>query len=111
MKFLGRSRGQVPFANLAGGGREGAAIEREEGGGRSSPPPVSFCDIMTVFQRAVREVKAGQVALEGGEGKGGDSTYFNRYIEHKFYLTSFFFKFILRNFLSSYILKYGCSSL
>ena len=36
----GRSRGgHVPFANLAGGGREGAEIERDEGV-RSSPPPV-----------------------------------------------------------------------
>ena len=39
---------------------------------------LSFCDIMTVFERAVREVRAGQVALESGEAKGGDSTYFNR---------------------------------
>lgn len=90
----GRSRGQVPFANLAGGGREGAAIEREEGGGRSSPPPVSFCDIMTVFQRAVREVKAGQVALEGGEGKGGDSTYFNRTIVILLHLVCLFTKLV-----------------
>ena len=76
----GRSRGQVPFANLAGGGREGAEGEGrgDPGGARSSPPPVSFCDIMTVFQRAVREVKAGQTALDSGEAKGGDSTYFNR---------------------------------
>ena len=33
-----------------------------------------------VFKRAVREVKAGQTALEAGEGRGGDSTYFNRTI-------------------------------
>ena len=77
--FLGRSRGQVPFANLAGGGREGAEDDhRGDGPARSSPPPVSFSDIMTVFQRAVREVRAGQSALENGEAKGGDSTYFNR---------------------------------
>ena len=57
---LGRnSRGQVPFANLAGGGREVAESEgranNNDGTPRSSMPPVSFCDIMTVFDRAVRE--------------------------------------------------------
>jgi len=89
----GRSRGQVPFANLAGGGREGAEVEREDGGlARSSPPPVSFCDIMTVFERAVREVKAGQVALEAGEAKGGDSTYFNRTIVILLHLVCLFTK-------------------
>ena len=36
--------------------------------------------IAQVFKRAVREVKAGQTALEAGEGRGGDSTYFNRTI-------------------------------
>ena len=35
---------------------------------------------MTVFRRAVREVKAGQTALEAGEARGGDTTYFNRTI-------------------------------
>jgi len=88
----GRSRGgHVPFANLAGGGREGAEIERDEGV-RSSPPPVSFCDIMTVFERAVREVRAGQVALETGEAKGGDSTYFNRTIVILLHLVCLFTK-------------------
>ena len=48
--------------------------------GQTSPPPVSFGDIMTVFRRAVREVRAGQVALEAGEARGGDTTYFNRTI-------------------------------
>ena len=48
--------------------------------GQTSPPPVSFADIMTVFRRAVREVKAGQTALEAGEARGGDTTYFNRTI-------------------------------
>jgi len=88
----GRSRGQVPFANLAGGGREGAEVEREDGVARSSPPPVSFCDIMTVFERAVREVKAGQLALEAGEAKGGDSTYFNRTIVILLHLVCLFTK-------------------
>ena len=46
----------------------------------SSPPPVNFADIMTVFRRAVKEVMAGQMALEAGELRGGDSTYFNRTI-------------------------------
>jgi len=88
----GRTRGQVPFANLAGGGREGAELEREDGAGRSSPPPVSFCDIMTVFERAVREVKAGQLALEAGEAKNGDSTYFNRTIVILLHLVCLFTK-------------------
>ena len=35
---------------------------------------------MTVFRRAVKEVTAGQMALEAGELRGGDSTYFNRTI-------------------------------
>lgn len=33
-----------------------------------------------MFRRAVKEVIAGQVALEAGELRGGDSTYFNRTI-------------------------------
>ena len=41
--------------------------------GQTSPPPVSFGDIMNVFRRAVREVKAGQTALEAGEARGGDN--------------------------------------
>lgn len=92
----GRSRGAVaaPFANLAGGGgREGAEDDhRGDGPARSSPPPVSFCDIMTVFQRAVREVRAGQTALENGEAKGGDSTYFNRTIVILLHLVCLFTK-------------------
>merc|ERR1719327_1986600 len=76
----GRSRGQVPFANLGGGARAAADLPINENMNQSSPPPVSFADIMTVFKRAVREVKAGQTALEAGEGRGGDSTYFNRTI-------------------------------
>lgn len=88
----GRSRGHLPFANLTGGGREGAEIEREDGAARSSPPPVSFRDIMTVFERAVREVKAGQGALEAGEAKGGDSTYFNRTIVILLHLVCLFTK-------------------
>ncbi len=116
--FLGRGRGQVPFANLGGGGvgggaggrqRDGAAeLPREgaaagaaaigggggaaAGGGNTSPPPVSFCDIMTVFQRAVREVRAGQAALEVGEARGGDSTYFNRTIVILLHLVCLFTK-------------------
>ena len=93
----GRSRGQVPFANLGGGARAAADLPINENMNQTSPPPVSFGDIMTVrtslystlainclllqvFKRAVREVKAGQNALEAGEGRGGDSTYFNRTI-------------------------------
>merc|ERR1711963_56128 len=33
---------------------------------------LSFADIMTVFRRAVKEVMAGQMALEAGELRGGD---------------------------------------
>jgi len=76
----GRSRGQVPFANLGGGARANAELPVNENVGQTSPPPVSFSDIMTVFKRAVREVKAGQTALEAGEARGGDTTYFNRTI-------------------------------
>jgi hypothetical protein len=76
----GRSRGQVPFANLGGGARAAADLPINDNLGQTSPPPVSFEDIMTVFRRAVREVRAGQTALEAGEGRGGDSTYFNRTI-------------------------------
>ena len=35
---------------------------------------------MTVFRRAVKEVRAGQGALAAGELRGGDSGYFNRTI-------------------------------
>lgn len=92
----GRNRGQVPFANLAGGGREVAESEGRGGDGtpRSSMPPVSFCDIMTVFERAVREVRAGQTALESGEAKSGDSTYFNRTIVILLHLVCLFTKLI-----------------
>merc|ERR1719360_447217 len=91
------SRGQVPFANLAGGGREVAESEgraNNDGTPRSSMPPVSFCDIMTVFDRAVREVKAGQAALESGEAKSGDATYFNRTIVILLHLVCLFTKLI-----------------
>merc|ERR1712172_253057 len=72
----GRSRGQIQLANF-----ERENIDRSgNDNSNSSPPPVNFTDIMTVFRRAVREVKAGQTALEAGEGRGGDSTYFNRTI-------------------------------
>jgi len=92
----GRNRGQVPFANLAGGGRENAVSEDRGGDGtpRASMPPVSFCDIMTVFDRAVREVKAGQSALETGEAKSGDLTYFNRTIVILLHLVCLFTKLI-----------------
>ena len=59
-------------------------MEREERSvnenSNTTPPPVNFGDIMTVFRRAVKEVRAGQGALEAGELRGGDSTYFNRTI-------------------------------
>ena len=70
----------MPFANLGGGARANAELPVNENMGQTSPPPVSFGDIMTVFRRAVREVRAGQVALEAGEARGGDTTYFNRTI-------------------------------
>merc|ERR1719341_478440 len=65
----GRSRGQIRLANLGGGARAAADLPINENMNQSSPPPVSFADIMTVFKRAVREVKAGQTALEAGEGR------------------------------------------
>merc|ERR1712110_1318636 len=72
----GRSRGQIQLANF-----ERENIDRSgNDNSNSSPPPVNFTDIMTVFRRAVKEVIAGQVALEAGELRGGDSTYFNRTI-------------------------------
>ena len=70
----GRSRGQIRLADM----------EREERSwnenSNATPPPVNFGDIMTVFRRAVDEVRNGQTALEAGELRGGDSTYFNRTI-------------------------------
>jgi len=72
----GRSRGQIQLANF-----ERENIDRSgNDNSNSSPPPVNFADIMTVFRRAVKEVMAGQMALEAGELRGGDSTYFNRTI-------------------------------
>ena len=72
----GRSRGQIQLANF-----ERENIDRSgNDNSNSSPPPVNFTDIMTVFRRAVKEVTAGQTALEAGELRGGDSTYFNRTI-------------------------------
>lgn len=72
----GRSRGQIQLANF-----ERENIDRSgNDNSNSSPPPVNFTDIMTVFRRAVKEVMAGQMALEAGELRGGDSTYFNRTI-------------------------------
>merc|ERR1712045_776417 len=70
----GRSRGQIRLADM----------EREERSWNentnATPPPVNFGDIMTVFRRAVDEVRNGRTALEAGELRGGDSTYFNRTI-------------------------------
>ena len=40
---------QVPFANLGGGARAAADLPINENMNQSSPPPVSFADIMTVF--------------------------------------------------------------
>merc|ERR1719511_402005 len=72
----GRSRGQIQLANF-----ERENIDRSgNDNSNSSPPPVNFADIMTVFRRAVKEAMAGQMALEAGELRGGDSTYFNRTI-------------------------------
>merc|ERR1719277_2150253 len=70
----GRSRGQIQLANLE---REERSVNENS---NTTPPAVNFGDIMTVFRRAVKEVKAGQGALEAGELRGGDSTYFNRTI-------------------------------
>jgi len=72
----GRSRGQIQLANLERDNFERSVNDNSN----SSPPPVNFSDIMTVFRRAVKEVRAGQGALEAGELRGGDSTYFNRTI-------------------------------
>lgn len=41
-------------------------------------PPVNFCDIMTVFEKAVREVRLGQAALGKVAAADRDLTYFNR---------------------------------
>merc|ERR1719195_1245961 len=72
----GRSRGQIQLASLERDNFDRSVNENSN----SSPPPVNFSDIMTVFRRAVKEVRAGQGALEAGELRGGDSTYFNRTI-------------------------------
>ena len=74
--FSDRSRGQIQLANLERADHERSVSDNSN----SSPPAVNFGDIMTVFRRAVKEVKAGQGALEAGELRGGDSTYFNRTI-------------------------------
>merc|ERR1719384_241766 len=72
----GRSRGQIQLANF-----ERENIDRSgNDNSNSSPPPVNFTDIMTVFRRAVKEGTAGQMALQAGEARGGDTTYFNRTI-------------------------------
>ena len=47
----------------------------------SSPPnhpPVNFCDIMTVFEKAVSEVRVGQETLGKNPTVDRDVTYFNR---------------------------------
>ena len=49
----------------------------------SSGPPVNFCDIMTVFEKAVQEVKTGQEAMRkayhnNNNNSDRDITYFNR---------------------------------
>ena len=47
----------------------------------SSPPnhpPVNFCDIMTVFEKAVSEVRVGQETLGKAPTVDRDVTYFNR---------------------------------
>ena len=75
-RCAGRSRGQIQLANFERENMERSGNDNSN----SSPPPVNFTDIMTVFRRAVKEVMAGQVALEAGELRGGDSTYFNRTI-------------------------------
>merc|ERR1719346_731295 len=72
----GRSRGQIQLANFDRENMDRSGNDNSN----SSPPPVNFSDIMTVFRRAVKEVRAGQGALEAGELRGGDSTYFNRTI-------------------------------
>ena len=74
--FPGRSRGQIQLANLERDNFERSVNDNSN----SSPPPVNFSDIMTVFRRAVKEVRAGQGALAAGELRGGDSGYFNRTI-------------------------------
>merc|ERR1712018_750272 len=55
-----RSRGQIQLANLERADHERSVNDNSN----SSPPAVNFGDIMTVFRRAVKEVKAGQGALE-----------------------------------------------
>ena len=72
-----------------GGGHHAAAVRNQGPQGApnhsssSSPnhPPVNFCDIMSVFEKAVTEVKQGQDAFNSTSNwcpPERDITYFNR---------------------------------
>lgn len=96
----GRNNNNNPNVNANGGGINARAIALAANrpaspGPSSSPPsasarpvanvnnraPVNFCDIMTVFEKAVAEVRLGQESV-GGSGVSSNSerdvTYFNR---------------------------------
>jgi ankyrin repeat protein len=76
MMSEGRSRG-ANNANSNSNERQ----DQQPGALAGTPhPPVNFCDIMTVFEKAVMEVRAGQEAMKRNAGAAGDRdiTYFNR---------------------------------
>ncbi len=57
-----------------GAGGEGNNQAVASSGPRRRRPPVNFCDIMTVFDKAVDEVRAGRAHVRSDR----DATYFNR---------------------------------
>jgi hypothetical protein len=83
MMSEGRSRANANAANSNSNERQ----EQQPGAlaGAGPHPPVNFCDIMTVFEKAVQEVRCGQAAMKkhldaSASNATGDRdvTYFNR---------------------------------
>lgn len=59
MMSEGRSRQPNSNANE----QEQQQQQQQAQNNNSSLPPVNFCDIMTVFEKAVQEVRCGQIAM------------------------------------------------
>ena len=61
--MMSEGRSRQPNSNANDNEQQQQQQQQQDRNNNGSLPPVNFCDIMTVFEKAVQEVRCGQLAM------------------------------------------------
>ena len=61
--MMSEGRSRQPNSNANDNEQQQQQQQQQDRNNNGSLPPVNFCDIMTVFEKAVQEVRCGQTAM------------------------------------------------